>query len=57
MMGKKTKRLYGRMQHGIQEKQKFVESLEKKRKENETASNEIKDKSSSKKMKTKKAVK
>ena len=42
-MGKKTKRLYGRMQHGIQKKKEFVEILEKKRKDVETQ-NEIKSK-------------
>ena len=30
-MSKKTKRLYGRMQHGIEKKRKLVESLEEKR--------------------------
>lgn len=32
MMGKKTKRLYGRMQHGIEQKQQVVSTLEAKRK-------------------------
>ena len=33
MMGKKTKRLYDRMQHGIQKKQDAVEKLKNKREE------------------------
>lgn len=32
MMGKKTKRLYDRMQHGIGKKKEAVEKLESKRK-------------------------
>jgi hypothetical protein len=31
MMAKKTKRLYGRMQHGIEEKQAVIRTLENKR--------------------------
>ncbi len=37
MMSKKTKRLYGRMQHSIQQKQDGVDLLESKRKISETA--------------------
>lgn len=37
MMSKKTKRLYGRMQHSIGQKQDAVEVLETKRKISETA--------------------
>lgn len=33
MMNKKTKRLYGRMQHGLQKKKDQVERLETKRKQ------------------------
>ena len=36
MMGKKTKRLYDRMQHGIQQKKDSVQRLESKREEAET---------------------
>jgi hypothetical protein len=32
MMGKKTKRLYDRMQHGINEKKEIINKLEAKRK-------------------------
>lgn len=35
MMGKKTKRLYDRMQHGIQQKQQSVNRLKSKREEAE----------------------
>eukprot|EP01035_Chromulina_nebulosa_P017344 gene17344-22891_t len=43
MMSKKTKRLYGRMQHGIKKKTDFIETLTKKRKNHED--NEIESKS------------
>ena len=36
MMGKKTKRLYDRMQHGIQQKQEAVQKLVSKREEVES---------------------
>ena len=37
MMSKKTKRLYGRMQHGIEEKKAVVRTLETKRAAQEKA--------------------
>ena len=36
-MSKKTKRLYGRMQHGIEKKQQAVSTLQEKRKQIEDA--------------------
>lgn len=41
MMSKKTKRLYGRMQHGIQKKQEAVDRLEEKRKEIESSGSAV----------------
>jgi hypothetical protein len=35
MMSKKTKRLYGRMQHGIEEKKDAIRALESKRRDQE----------------------
>ena len=39
MMSKKTKRLYGRMQHGIEEKKAAIRTLESKREEHEKKTN------------------